>query len=45
MKKIKKVNELKGFKELSKKEKQKTTGGGLMISTAFLREIIPYLMP
>lgn len=45
MKKMKQLNKVEGFKELSKKEKQKTTGGGPMTITAVLRELIPYIMP
>lgn len=45
MKKIKEIKRLECFKELSKKEKEKILGGGLPISTSWLRKYIPYIMP
>lgn len=45
MKKIKKVNRVEYFEELSKKEKQKISGGGLSIGSAFMRELISYFAP
>ena len=45
MKNIKRVEKTECFKELSKKEKQKISGGGKCIATVILKGLIPYIMP
>lgn len=45
MKKIKEKKKVEYFQELSKKEKQKISGGGLSVGSALLREIIAYVIP
>lgn len=44
MKKIKKVNRVGYFEELSKKDKQRISGG-IAIGTSFMRELISYFAP
>ncbi len=45
MKKIKGVNKVECFKELSKKEKQKISGGALAYGSSMMRELIAIFIP
>ncbi|ADZ85347.1 hypothetical protein [Cellulosilyticum lentocellum] len=45
MKKIKEVNKVEHFKELSKREKQKISGGALAYCSAVMREFISIFIP